>query len=441
MVWVVNEAQRAVLAWLVGGQSGDPPSQAWKTSARSLSSRGLVAVSRRGGTYAATVTAAGQFFHEHGQYPQGSSGAKWAPDSLVAPDVLEARRLARITAARPKPAEAGKATTATRKAAGTPPGSRVGLPSAIKESSPPRPPMRKLPASSSREPVPPPSGPAIRISKPHPAVKSLMDHPAGLPKDPAGRRRGFVAAHALVKAALDAGFDVTGHVQPSTRIATSPYLGEKLVTLDAGRQPVLVRIGELDRRVDHVPTAQEKARQELYSWASPPSHDWEPTGLLFFRVYVGRNGTKISETSRVTLADRVPKVIALVAEATLAAERAEERRRQHEADQRALEEARRRLAERRHHYERWEKILLDQHADGRRAADERAFVRALRTRPVDDHRLAAFLDWADGYADMLDPTLTIRIPVGEVPDLTHEERLKHGRPPESPQLRPPGWGW
>lgn len=281
----------------------------------------------------------------------------------------------------------------------------------------------------------------MRIRDPHPAVKSLMDHPAALPKDPAGRRRGIVGAHALLKAALDAGFDVTGHVQPASRAVSSPYLGEKLVTLDAGRQPVVVRIGELDRRVGHVPTAQEKARQELDSWARPPRYDWQPTGLLFFRAYVGSNGTKVSETSRVTLADLVPQVIALVAEATLAAERAEEWRRQREAEQRALEEAKRHLAERRNHYERWEKLLLDQHTDWRQAADVRAYVRALRTRPVDDHRLSAFLDWADGYADMLDPTITIRVPVDGVPDLTHEERLKHGRPPESPQLRPPGWGW
>ena len=312
MVWVVNDAQRAVLAWLVGGQSGEPPSEAWKASARSLSSRGLVAVSRRGGTYVASVTAAGRFFHENGQYPQGSSGAKWAPDSLVAPDVLEARRSARIAAVRREQEKVGKATAAQRKTANAASSTPLDVPGPDRES---RPAPRKPRGSSSPEPVAPPSGPNVRISKPHPAVKSLMDHPAALPKDPAGRRRGIVGAHALVKAALDAGFDVTGHVQPATRRGSSPYLGEDLVTLDAGSQPVLVRIGELDRRVAHVPTEREKAEQERYSWARPPRYDWQPTGLLFFRGYIGRNGTKISETSRVMLADLVPQVIALVAEA------------------------------------------------------------------------------------------------------------------------------
>ena len=162
--WLVNDAQKAVLAWLVGGQNGDAPSEAWKVSARSLSSRGLVTVSRRGGTFRAEVTAAGRFFHEHGQYPQGSNGAKWAPDSLVAPDVLEARRSARIAAARPEPKKAGQATSAPKKrtkATSMPTGE---VPGTGRENRATSPATQKSPTSASRELVAPPSGPAMRIT-------------------------------------------------------------------------------------------------------------------------------------------------------------------------------------------------------------------------------------------------------------------------------------
>ncbi len=92
----------------------------------------------------------------------------------------------------------------------------------------------------------------MRITRPHQAVRSLMERPAALGADPDTRRRGFVAAHLLLRAAVDAGFEVEGHVQPKKRSNDIPYRGERLVTLDAGHQKVIVNIGESMRRTPHV---------------------------------------------------------------------------------------------------------------------------------------------------------------------------------------------
>lgn len=68
----VNERQREVLRWIAEGcPDREWPDESHKHSARALANRGLVRVSRPGGRWTAVLTADGQHFHEHGEYPEG----------------------------------------------------------------------------------------------------------------------------------------------------------------------------------------------------------------------------------------------------------------------------------------------------------------------------------------------------------------------------------
>ena len=98
----VNERQLEVLRWVGGGSPArDWPDESHKTTARALENRGLVTVSRRTGVWAATITAAGQHYLDHGDYPEPEQPAssrtataektqvrrpRPTPESKVAPD-------------------------------------------------------------------------------------------------------------------------------------------------------------------------------------------------------------------------------------------------------------------------------------------------------------------------------------------------------------------
>jgi hypothetical protein len=190
----VNDKQRAVLAWLASGATQDPPEAAMKHSAAALKSRGLVRVRRLQGKWTAELTDAGHDYLEDGGYP---------PDPEPSPRTAAN---ASGTAARSgAPAGRGKTGRRTPALAATP-----------------------------APPVLPGDVAGMRITKPHPAVRSLMERPVALGADHDTRRRGFIAAHMLVRAADDAGFTIEGHLQPRTRSGVTPYRGERLVTSTLG---------------------------------------------------------------------------------------------------------------------------------------------------------------------------------------------------------------
>lgn len=266
--------------------------------------------------------------------------------------------------------------------------------------------------------------------KPHPAVRSLMDRPIALHKDVDARRRAFVAAHMLIQAAEQAGFTDEGCTQPKQRGRERPFRGETLVTLDAGHQAVPVRIGEFEKGVDHVLTAEEIAHKERWGHSWAPRYNYLPTGLLFFRVYASYSSTRLLETSTKWLGDYVPKVLALVQTATEVALAHEEQARKREQERRSQEEAARLLAKRRAHYERWEQSLLDQATGWEKATRLKAFLASFGSAQRSP-AAEAFQAWASGYADMLDPAATLQIPDGEPPAMPHDERLRRGRPIEA----------
>lgn len=275
--------------------------------------------------------------------------------------------------------------------------------------------------------------------RPHPAVRSLWKHPAALPEDPEVRERAILAAHELVQSAKEAGLKIEDHTQPRKRShAYGLYLGELLVTLDAGDSPVGVKIGEVMKRVPHELTAEEQAkkRRNEYVWA--PTYDHVGTGVSCFRAYTDKptgGGTRYAETKSRTLASFVPAIIQAVHRASEAKREREEQQRRWQEERRLEEIARLELAARRAHYEQWEASLESQVDAWKRAEEVRAFLDALE-RQHDEPEAITFIAWAREHLATLNPAQTLALPSGEVPDLSHADRRRLGRPQEQ---RWPRW--
>lgn len=381
MDWKLNASQKAVLDWLCTSPDGPPPSETWKHAARALQGRGLVSVSRSGGRYTVTVTDVGRHMHEHGEYPVDSAGGRQTRRSTD-----------KVTTGGSRPGGRAKASPKPKPMAVTPP--ELSLELAQK-----------------------------RFVRPHPAVRSLRDRPVALPADPAARQRGLIAAELLVAAARDAEIAVTAHEQPQQRTSGTPYLGEPLVTLDAGHAEVVVRIGEYERQAEHAKTQEELERESRYGYSWSRRWDYVPTGLICLRLYA-RLGTptRLVETANRPLHDFVPRVIHLVRLATekevkLEASRQEYRRREEER-----QAAARAQAERREHYGQWEKLLLEGAEAWERARQLRAFVDALEERSVPGSH--DFVAWAKSYISHLDPVENFDTPGGGTPDLSHDEEKR-----------------
>ncbi len=255
-----------------------------------------------------------------------------------------------------------------------------------------------------------------------------MDRPIALPTDSAARRRAFLAAHLLVRAAEDAGLTVEGHVQPKKRSSETPYRGEALVTLNAGHKKVVVNIGELQQRIPHVMTQKELDDQKRWGHSWAPRYDYGTTDMLCFRIYggPGYGSIKLAETPSKPLLRYVDRVVALVRRATTEVLEIEERHRLWQAEREEAAQKARRIAERRDHYEQWESALHEQFEDWDQANRLRAFLAAMELKQADDAR--EFLTWAGEFVDQLDPTTTLQMPDGDVPDWPHEERFRMGRP-------------
>lgn len=393
MDWTLNDSQRAVLEWLCTSPSDPAPSGAWKQTARALQGRGLVDVSRKGGQYKVTVTDVGRHMHRYGEYPSDSPGYR------------QTRGKKRVTTLSRLPEPAVKPVHGTR-----PQPTKVTAPRMSAELA------------------------ARYIRDPHPAVRSLMDHPVALPGDAEARRRGFLAAHLLVKAAEEAEMSITASVQPRKRTGGSPYTGEPLVALDAGSSKVVVRIGEYQQRIDHVKTAKEIEDEQRYRYSWAPKYDYVPTGLLCFRLYSRATAnSRMNETTNKPLPDFVPRVIRAVQMAT-------QRQIEHEAahkewarQQEEREAAARALAERQRHYEVWKKVLLESCEAWEHSQKLREFLHALEAKGETADR--TFIAWATSYVEHLDPVQNFIPPEGGVPNLSHDQAASLRQPPSFGSLR------
>jgi hypothetical protein len=85
----LNERQLAVLRWIADGcPDGVMDGHAFKVTARALHDRKLVAVSKHGGAWQATVTERGEFYLEHGRLPVDGAAR---PSSTYRPRVAATR--------------------------------------------------------------------------------------------------------------------------------------------------------------------------------------------------------------------------------------------------------------------------------------------------------------------------------------------------------------
>lgn len=384
----VNLIQYQVLQWLSTGE-GDPPNDAWKTSARALSNRKLVTISRKTGKYVVTLTDAGR---------------QYLLDNPTPPA--------------PKPP---------------------------RQPRPPRPVVEKPPATESEvaeqstSEVSPATAPKRVNRKRHPAVRSLSKHRGALPRDKEAQQRAIDAADALVDAALEAGFKLEGHEQltKSPISDANTFTGCALVTIIADHVEIEVAIGEL-KRVPHELTAKEKADKEKgrYFWAR--QYDFIRTGMTFFRIKASYDSKKWLETDRKPLAAYVPNVIAYVQrQEDQARERKEAAERA--AKERAEREERARiLAERRKAYDVWEKALNTSFDQWDKLQRLRRFIDALEASS-ESPEARQFISWARAHVDALDPVKNFQLPTAEIPDLTHQERAHYGEYQEPTNRY--GYGW
>lgn len=374
----INRAQHLVLQWVATGDV-DPPSDEWKLSARALANRKLVTISRKSGTYVATITEAGQ---------------KYLRDHPTPPD--------------PKPPRQPRAAK------------------------PPAP-----IAAAGDEPAPP----AKRVNrKRHSAVRSLSKHRGALPHDREAQQRAIDAADALVDAALAAGFKLEGHEQPTKSPITDadPFTGCSLVTIIADHVEVKVAIGEQLKRVPHELTSKEEAAKSQggYFWAR--QYDYIRTGKTFFRIKASYDSKKWLETERKPLADYVPNVIAYIQRQEDAARERKEAAERAAKEQAEREERARILAARRKAYDGWEKALTAGFEQWDKLQRLRHYVDALEAAN-DSDEVRQFVRWARGHVEALDPVKNFQLSATELPDLSHHERAQYGEYQEPTHRY--GYGW
>lgn len=219
---------------------------------------------------------------------------------------------------------------------------------------------------------------------------------------PACRHRALILLDALAKGLADRGHELVFGVAHEGRLTTyslAAYVGE---------QAVEVSLYERTRQIAHVQTKSEIAAEARGRYVYVPRYDFPSTGILRLTI-----GGRYGVAHRSWSDGRRRALEVLLGEIVIGIERAAEllieRDRQWEAERRAAaEEARRReLAERRaKHARALEADLVQMTRAWRDAGDVRGFVAAVEegTPPaLWTERFAAWVSWAKGRADELDP--------------------------------------
>lgn len=417
----LNENQQAVLRWIVDGcPPGVYPDDEFshRIVARALKNRALVELSGHGKTWQATPTERGRV------WPQA-----------VAADVEAREEQARREATAPKeqrrkrttPSKKVSANKTARKSTSTP-----------HESTLPRtaqPKVETTKPTPKREPLDETIPMASRVTKPHAAIRALIDHQARLNVPIEERRRARLILHSFVQECVRRGWDVIAI--PSTKskdpwngrtIKHSP--GSTLFTVDAGDAPLDVSVSMQRERKPHIPTEKELAEQARYEWNRPPKYDYVQNDRMRLELSERRGGKALyfDDTLTTRIEDKLLRAVLKVEELTNKAREIAELRRQREI---AAMEARRQAAElreRAEHYDSWRKTLDTLRAD---IVKHRALVETVEAlrgaveQRGPDHQyakaLAEYLSWSEQYVADSDPLRRIWLPRGDRPDMTFEE--------------------
>ncbi|GAA1338613.1 hypothetical protein [Kocuria palustris] len=408
----LNETQLLVLRWVAAGADLDnPPSDTFKTSAIALRNRGLVDLDKRRGHWRIAITEAGAFYLEHGRHPKDESSKK----KPLAP---------------PEPAQKREPEDTTAEGTKTEPN-----PQPSESAGPKAKPARVV----KDETIPMPE----QVRRPHQAVREIVDHKARLDVPTEERQRALLILHALVQEALRRGWTVTA--KPATfeqdpwngcRTRVSP--GPDLLSIDAGDAPATIRIRMQQRRVDHVPTEEELAKETRYNWRSYPKHDYVATERMRLEIRAGTHDVlALDDTVATRIEDKLLRAIERIQQLSVDARAAVERRRQWELEraeqQRRAEELRKRAAR----YTSWAETLEQLRSDFVRHRELTDAVTGLRGAVTDrgpEHEhagiLGEYLSWAEQHLEESDPLRRIWLPQGERPDLSHDEwqDWKHRNP-------------
>lgn len=289
-------------------------------------------------------------------------------------------------------------------------------------------PARKAQQSTHPElpdPAPAPSTPAkegesipipSQIRKPHRAVREIMDHKARPDVPAEHRQRALIILHAVAQEALRRGWQVIPN--PSTftrdpwnsrRTRISP--GADLFSVDAGDSPAAIRLRMKQKRVDYVPTEEERARAERYGWRSYPKYDYVPTERMRLEIRNGSYSSLVLEdTAGTRIEDKLLRAFEKIAEMSVKAREAAERRRLRELE---LAEARRREAElraRAQNYSEWAEALEILSQQARRhhelvdvVTELRAAVEQRDPNGENYAKLTEYLRWAEHHVQESDP--------------------------------------
>ncbi|MCW3040829.1 MAG: hypothetical protein JWM31_2734 [Solirubrobacterales bacterium] len=370
----VNDRQLGVLRRIVVGRqpvtSAEP---ALATTVYALRARGLVQTERRDSGWVAVPTEHGAFYAQHEHYPVTRTNGQRldrAPQKAVAPPAAGPHSTRRA----PRPAAENVPVAAPEVAAAT-------------------------------APV------ATHLRAAHPMIVATRVAAEKLRPDETGRLRvraeGMVELRVSRAALLRALRLMQGLVTAAERRGWSlaPATYGPGVTLGDGQHAVDITVTEETDRTPHVLTAREEREAATHSWFTPPRYDHHPSGRLRLDLpgaypTAGRRRTW-RDTSRGSLEEQLPAVLAELAVRLDLAEEARQRRLADEALRKERAAAARARAT--------EAFLLD----FRRAALRRQVqdwelagqLRAALTHLADDEA-AASPEWratAAAYADALDP--------------------------------------
>jgi hypothetical protein len=251
------------------------------------------------------------------------------------------------------------------------------------------------------------------------------------------RRRCVLIAHSLVTEAIAKGWAVTAVVGEARRdhwgTRSTHYDSESLLLINPGHSSIGLVFDEVTKRQPHQDTPKEAADREKYRYVSTPTYDYVDTGRL--RLHLVQDNrklpTKYVDTATTRIEDKTSTVIDAIQAASDQAFEWAERRRLREEEDRARQVERERVAALRRRYEEWEVALVDGAQAWRQHLQLREYLAAIGQRPPQEAE--AFIEWARGYVEATDPG--IRLPQGDLPEWTHEERRRAGR------FVKPQYGW
>ncbi len=202
--------------------------------------------------------------------------------------------------------------------------------------------------------------------------------------------------------------------------------GPEYVQIIAEEEPFTVYIDERRRRIDHVPTEEEKQKRRRGEYVYAPRWDYLHTGEL--RLHV--SGKTWQDTAKKKLEFSIGSILDFMLTEALAIKVRREQRRLAEIEARRQEQLRWKLSQRRQANEKLIHELEAQAGAWFRARMLRSYLRALK-RDLNGKQLAAnlldrkvdFITWIEHYIAQLDPLSTV----------PHDEDLMDDRPAFGPK--------